>query len=92
LILTTLVYLIRLFLEGTGGPIGYGAQRYFAAKDDEEVAKMSMIWIVLLTFRWPFTVALVLLGHTYNQENFIEDPERVVPIVLSQFTPIVLRG
>mmetsp|Transcript_3835 Transcript_3835/g.4246 ORF Transcript_3835/g.4246 Transcript_3835/m.4246 type:complete len:641 (+) Transcript_3835:20-1942(+) len=92
LALSMMIYLVRVFLEGTAGPGGYGAQRYLACKSDKETVKMSLFWVILLSLRWPFVAAICVLGLTYNKDVFISDPERVVPVVLDHMTPAGLRG
>ena len=80
-------------IDGFAGGNGYIAQRYFAAKSDQEVGWMSLLWIVLLSFRWPFIFALAIMGIVYSQTNeVISDPELVLPTVLTQVIPNGFRG
>ncbi|MBN2356387.1 sodium:solute symporter [candidate division KSB1 bacterium] len=91
--LAILFYLLKVFIEGSGGTGGYMAQRYFAAKSDRDAGLLSMFWIILLSFRWPFTVAVAMLGIHYGlNHTVIPDPERVLPVVLREYVPLGLRG
>ena len=54
---------------------------------------MSLLRIVLLSFRWPFIFALAIMGIVYSQTNeVISDPELVLPMVLTQVIPNGFRG
>ncbi len=91
--LAILFYLLKVFIEGCGGTGGYMAQRYFAAKSDRDAGLLSMFWILLLSFRWPFTAAVAMLGIHYGlNHQVIADPERVLPVVLREYVPLGLRG
>ena len=75
-------FLARAMIDGFTGGNGYIAQRYFAAKSDQEVGWMSLLWIFLLSFRWPFIFALAIMGIVYSQTNeVISNPELVLPDV-----------
>ena len=86
-------FLGRAMIDGFAGGNGYIAQRYFAAKSDQEVGWMSLLWIFLLSFRWPFIFALAIMGIVYSQTNeVISDPELVLPTVVTQMIPNGFRG
>ena len=86
-------FLGRAMIDGFAGGNGYIAQRYFAAKSDQEVGWMSLLWILLLSFRWPFIFALAIMGIVYSKTNeVISDPELVLPTVVTQMIPNGLRG
>lgn len=51
-------YLVKVIVEGMGGPTQYMIQRFFAAKDDRECGMLSLFWVCLLSFRWPFIIAV----------------------------------
>lgn len=88
-----LFYLLKVFIEGSGGTGGYMAQRYFAAKNDREAGLLSLFWIFLLSFRWPFIMAVAILGIHYGiSHDTIPDPERVLPVVIREYVPFGLRG
>lgn len=92
--LSILFYLIKTFVEGAGGTGGYMAQRFFAARSDREAGLISMFWISLLSFRWPFVVAIAMMAIMIGVESgaAIQDPEAALPIVVNTVVPVGLRG
>jgi Na+/proline symporter len=90
-----MLYASKLLLEGFGGPTGYAAQRYFAAKDEKDAARMTGLWIFLLSFRWPFIVAVCMLGIYFGNGyggQVIPDPEIVLPRVIASMLPVGVKG
>ncbi len=88
-----LFYLIKVTLEGSGGTSQYMIQRYFAAKSDREAGLLSLFWTFLLSFRWPFIVAIAMMGVVFGtQQGVIQDPERVLPMVINELVPIGIKG
>lgn len=86
-------YLIKVTIEGAGGTGGYMIQRYFAARSDRESGLLSLFWTTLLAFRWPFIAAIAIMGVSYGtQFGVINDPETVIPIVISRVVPIGIKG
>lgn len=87
-------YLIKVIVEGSAGTGGYMAQRFFAARSDRDAGLLSMFWIFLLSFRWPFIAAIAMLGISYgiNSGDIISDPEKVLPIVIFNILPGGLKG
>ena len=69
-------------------------QRYFAARSDREAGLLSLLWIFLLSFRWPFITALAIMGIVYGQSHgVIDDPEKVLPTVVgSEMIPTGMKG
>lgn len=52
-------YLVRTIVAG----LGTGADpRYFGAKTDRECGKLSMLWTVLMTVRWPMMIGIAVMG------------------------------
>ena len=52
-------YLVRTIVAG----LGTGADpRYFGARNDRECAKLSMLWTVLMTVRWPMMIGIAIMG------------------------------
>ncbi|MFM2242583.1 MAG: Na(+)/glucose symporter [Verrucomicrobiota bacterium] len=52
-------YLVRTIVAG----LGTGADpRYFGAKNDRECGKLSMLWTVLMTVRWPMMIGIAVMG------------------------------
>lgn len=88
-----LFYLFKTSIEGSGGTGGYLIQRYFAAKTDREAGLLSLFWILLLSFRWPFVVAIAIIGISMGLGGtVIENPEEVLPIVIMNELPIGITG
>ncbi len=88
-----LFYLFKTTLEGSGGTSGYMIQRFFAARSDREAGLLTAFWTFLLSFRWPFIMAIAIMGISYGTtHNVIGDPERVLPIVINRMVPSGLKG
>ena len=52
-------YLVRTIVAG----LGTGADpRYFGAKTDRECGKLSMLWTLLMTVRWPMMIGIAVMG------------------------------
>jgi len=86
-------YLIKVTIEGSGGTSGYMIQRYYAARSDRETGLLSLFWTFLLSFRWPFIAAIAIMGISYGASNgVISDPEKVLPVVVSEMVPIGIKG
>lgn len=83
-------YVVKTTVDGLSGAGGYIAQRYFATQDERECRRVSLCWIVLMSFRWPLVTAIALLGLTIRDR--IVDPELVLPVVVRDLVPVGLRG
>ena len=88
--LTILFFSFKTILEGLSGPGGYMAQRYYAADSDKDAGRLSALWILMLTFRWPFIIAVAALA--FLLPTPLADPEMALPTVLTQLVPIGLKG
>ncbi len=88
--LTVAFYIVRVFIEGFGGPQSYMAQRYFAVKTDREAGLLSALWTFLLMLRWPFIMGVAILGLTLGDK--ITDPEMIMPAVLVYLVPVGFKG
>jgi len=53
------LYLVKSIFFGAGSG---GDQRYFGARNDRECGKLSLLWTVLMTLRWPMMIGIALLG------------------------------
>jgi len=84
-------YFFRVMLEGFSGPNMYMAQRYLAAKSDRECGLLSMWWTALLAFRWPFIMAVAVLGLKIK-EHIGGDPEKTLPAVIKHLLPVGIQG
>lgn len=86
-------YLFKIVLEGSSGGNGYMVQRYLSSKSDREAGLLSLLWTILLTFRWPLIISFAMLGIHYGINNsVIADPELVLPTVLQNYLPIGIKG
>lgn len=88
-----LFYLLKVIIEGSGGTSQYMIQRFFASRSDRESGLLSLFWTVLLAFRWPFIMAIAIMGIVLgSQQGVISDPETVLPVVINELVPIGLKG
>ncbi len=92
--LVVVFYLFRSTIDGMSAPGGYIIQRFYAAKDEREAGLLSLFWILLLAFRWPFIAAIAIMGISIGAEggNVIANPEEVLPVVLMELFPVGLKG
>ncbi len=88
-----LFYLLKVTLEGSGGTSQYMIQRFFASRSDRESGLLSLFWTFLLGFRWPFIASIAVMGVVFGtQQGVIQDPEKVLPVVINQIVPIGIKG
>jgi len=86
-----IIWVVKGLLLNAGGPAQmYDFQRFLAARDARDAAKVGAAWSVFLIVRWAMAVGIVLLALTGTET--IEDSERVMPIVLLKFLPVGFRG
>ncbi len=91
--LATMFYLLRSTIDGMCGSGGYMIQRFMAAKNEREVGLLSVFWIFLLSFRWPFIMAIAILAVSLSASGkVIENPEVVLPTVLMELFPAGIKG
>ena len=91
--LATMFYLLRSTIDGMCGSGGYMMQRFMAAKNEREVGLLSVFWIFLLSFRWPFIMSIAILGVAIGANGtVIENPEVVLPTVLMELFPAGIKG
>lgn len=88
------MFILLTVMQGSSGGGGYMAQRYLAARNEREAGLISLIWIVLLSLRWPLVVAMAVIGihHGIRTGTPIANPESVLPTVIGQYAPTGLRG
>ena len=92
--ISILFYLMKTIIEGSGGSGGYMVQRFYASRSDREAGLLSMFWTFLLSFRWPFIIAITIMGISLGttHHEIISDPEKVLPIVIHELIPNGLKG
>ena len=88
--ISIIFFFLKTVIEGLGAPGGYMAQRYFAAKSDRDSGLLSILWVFLLSFRWPFIIGAAVLGLSLGAK--VTEPEMVLPTVLVHMIPIGLKG
>lgn len=92
--ISILFYLMKTIIEGSGGSGGYMVQRFYASRSDREAGLLSLFWTFLLSFRWPFIVAITIMGISLGSTHseIISDPEKVLPAVINEIIPSGLKG
>jgi len=86
-----IVWVLKGLMLNAGGPAQmYDFQRFLAARNPRDAAKLGAAWSAFLVVRWAMCAGLVLLalGGVMN----VTDPERVMPRVLQQYLPVGVRG
>ena len=97
--LCIIFWIARGLFEGTGGfSGGYTPQRFYATKSDREAGLLTAEWILLLLFRWILVMGTVILGLKLALSDpaiaglLAADPEKTLPIVVSEAIPSGIRG
>lgn len=86
-----IVWVLKGLLLNAGGPAQmYDFQRFLAARDSRDAAKVGAAWSFFLIVRWAMATGIVLLALTGVAG--VTDSEKVMPLVLLEFLPIGLRG
>jgi SSS family solute:Na+ symporter len=86
-----IVWVLKGLLMNAGGPAQmYDFQRFLAAKNARDAAKVGAAWSVFLVVRWAMAMGIVLLALTGTMGA--TDSEKVMPLVLRDFLPTGLRG
>jgi Na+/proline symporter len=89
--LLTIAWIVKGVLLNAGGPGQlYDFQRYLAARDPREAAKVAAAWPFFLTVRWMMVAGITLLA--ISGIGNVTDPELVMPMVLQKYLPIGLKG
>jgi len=86
-----IIWVLKGFLMNAGGPAQmYDFQRFLAAHDDRDAAKIGASWSVFLIVRWAMVMGIVLLALTGAVGA--ADSEQVMPLVLRDYLPLGIRG
>jgi len=86
-----IVWVLKGLLLNAGGPAQmYDFQRFLAARDARDAAKVGAAWSIFLIVRWAMAIGIALLGLTVITN--ITDSEQVMPVVLQEFLPKGVRG
>ncbi len=86
-----IVWIVKGFLMNAGGPAQmYDFQRFLAARNERDAAKLGAAWSVFLIVRWALVMGIVLLALT--GVTGVTDSEKIMPLVLKDFLPVGVRG
>jgi Na+/proline symporter len=86
-----IVWVLKGLLLNAGGPAQmYDFQRFLAARNARDAAKVGAAWSFFLIVRWAMAIGIALLGLTVITN--ITDTEQVMPVVLQEFLPTGIRG
>ena len=86
-----IVWIVKGFLMNAGGPAQmYDFQRFLAARNERDAAKLGAAWSVFLIVRWALVMGIVLLALT--GVSGVTDSEKIMPLVLKDFLPVGVRG
>ncbi len=86
-----IIWVLKGLLMNAGGPGQmYDFQRFLAARDDRDAAKVGAAWSAFLIVRWAMVMGIALLALTGVLGAV--DSERVMPLVLRDFLPLGIRG
>ena len=75
----------------------YDFQRFLAAKDERDAAKLGALWGFIHTVRWPFAMAIAVMaimgiGNVALDEQLRSDPEAALPLIIGSMLPAGLVG
>ncbi|MBE0535638.1 MAG: hypothetical protein IH624_08205 [Phycisphaerae bacterium] len=86
-----IVWVLKGLLLNAGGPAQmYDFQRFLAARNARDAAKVGAAWSLFLVVRWAMAVGIVLLALT--DVAGVSDTEKVMPMVLRDYLPVGVRG
>ena len=86
-----IIWVLKGLLMNAGGPAQmYDFQRFLAARNDRDAAKIGASWSGFLLVRWAMAMGIVLLALTGAAG--VTDSERVMPLVLRDYLPVGVRG
>ncbi|MCP4215265.1 MAG: hypothetical protein GY765_11440 [bacterium] len=86
-----IVWVLKGFILNAGGPAQmYDFQRFLAAADEDDAAKIGAAWSLFLIIRWGMAMGIVLLALAGIADVY--DPEKVMPLVLRDYLPPGIRG
>jgi Na+/proline symporter len=84
-------WVLKGLLLNAGGPAQmYDFQRFLAARDARDAAKVGAAWSFFLIVRWAMAIGIALLALT--GVTGVTDSEKVMPLVLLEFLPVGIRG
>lgn len=90
-----MVFLAKGLLLGASGPEQlYDFQKFLATRDTRQASKAGMLWGICHSVRFPMAMAIAVMGLVAVARTPIEtfDAERVLPKVIAEELPHVLKG
>jgi Na+/proline symporter len=85
------IWVLKGLLMNAGGPAQmYDFQRFLAARNDRDAAKIGASWSGFLVVRWAMVMGIALLALTGVAG--VADSEKVMPLVLRDYLPLGVRG
>jgi Na+/proline symporter len=86
-----IVWVLKGLLLNAGGPAQmYDFQRFLAARNARDAAKVGASWSLFLVIRWAMCAGIVLLALTAAVD--VSDPEQVMPVILKKHLAPGMRG
>jgi Na+/proline symporter len=86
-----IAWIAKGFLMNAGGPAQmYDFQRYLAARNARDAAKLAAAWPLFLVPRWAMVAGITLLAMCGFAD--VADSEEVMPLVLQEYLPMGVRG
>lgn len=86
-----IVWVLKGIFLNAGGPAQmYDFQRFLAARNEKDAAKIGAAWSLFLVVRWGMAMAIVLLA--FSGIGDVSDPEQVMPLVFKEYLPPGVRG
>ncbi|HOX36905.1 MAG TPA: Na+:solute symporter [Candidatus Brocadiia bacterium] len=86
-----IAWVLKGLITNAGGPAQlYDFQRFLAARDERDAAKIGAAWSPFMIVRWGMAMGIALLALTAAGE--FADPEKAMPSVLRDHVPTGLRG
>lgn len=89
--LLVIAWVMKGLLLNLGGPAQlYDFQRFLSARNERDASLIGASWSFFLVVRWGMAMSIVLIALVGIKE--IDDPEKIMPIVLLEYLPAGLRG
>ena len=88
--LSVMFFFLKVVGQGMGGEQGMVSQRYFASASDRDSGRLTALWTLCMTFRWPFIMAVAVFGLYLGDK--VREPEMVLPTVLAALIPAGVKG
>jgi solute:Na+ symporter, SSS family len=86
-----IVWVAKGLLANAGGPVGtYEMQRFLAARDARDAAKIGAMWSVFIVARWGMCMGIVLLAIVAMEVP--GDSETIMPRIISEYMPVGIKG